>query len=106
MKISTNLHHLHKSEIKKIIKLEKLIGPIKRFEGEFIGKYGARLIAIKHDNTKQTLELLYGRLGAYDKEVKNDPNANYEQYYENNKMDWKHMLIAGIQTPEKWVNHT
>lgn len=89
-----------------MIKLEKLIGPIKRFEGEFIGKYGAKLIAIKRDDTKQSIELSCGRLGAFDRETINNPNADYEQYYENNEMDWKHMLIAGIQTPEKWVNHS
>ena len=104
--ITSNVNDLHKKEMKKVTNLEELIGPIKRFEGIFIGEYGAKLIAIKHDNSKQSIELSCGRLGAFDRETINDPNADYKQYCKNNKMNWKHMLIAGIQMPEKWVNHS
>ena len=90
----------------KVKKLENIIGPIKRFEGEFIGDYGAKLIAIKYNNSKKSIELSCGRLGAFDRETINNPNADYKQYCEDNKMNWKHMLIAGIQMPEKWVNHS
>ena len=99
--IVTNIHHLHKSEIKKVIKLEKLIGPIKRFEGKLIGEYGARLTAIKRDDTKQSFEISCGQLGAFDKETHNNPKADFSSY----KMNWTHMLRASIEMPERWYTH-
>ena len=75
--ITHNIHDLHRNEMRKVKKLKENIGEIRRFEGKLIGEYGARLTAIMYDGTKQSFEISCGKLGAYDKEVHNDPTADF-----------------------------
>ena len=98
--ITHDIRNLHKNEMKKVTKLEEKIGKIKAFEGRIIGEYGARITAIMADGRKQAFEISCGKLGAFDKEVHNDANADFSSY----KMNWGHMLDASINTPERWRN--
>ncbi len=90
---------------KKLKALEKLIGPIEKFEGTYLGKYGARLTAISPKGLKQSIELSCGRLGAYDKYAKIKNTMTYEEYCENIGMDWTHLISAGLEMPHKWYRH-
>ena len=99
--ITHNVHDLHRNEMRKVKKLKENIGEIRRFEGKLIGEYGARLTAIMYDGTKQSFEISCGKLGAYDKEVHNDPKADFSSYI----MNWGHMLNASLDMPERWYTH-
>jgi hypothetical protein len=99
--ITHNVHNLHENEIEKVTKLKEKIGEIKRFEGTLIGEYGARLTAIMRNGRKQSFELSCGQLGAFDRDVHNDPKESFNSY----KMNWTHMLNASLDMPERWYVH-
>tara|TARA_R110000824_G_scaffold95305_5_gene229333 strand:- start:10086 stop:10391 length:306 start_codon:yes stop_codon:yes gene_type:complete len=79
---------------------DALGGDITELHGEYIGKYGARIVAKTRAGQHHAFALSCGRLGAFDREVGNDFEADYSQF----DMNWNHMIDAALEQPFKWRN--
>jgi hypothetical protein len=77
---------------------EMIGGDIAELHGEYVGDYGARIIAETHAGQHHAFELSCGRLGAFDREVGNDYEADYSKF----DMNWNHMIDAAIAQPFRW----
>ena len=75
-----------------------LSGDVVELYGEYVGKYGSRIVAKTHNGRYHAFELSCGRLGAFDRDVKNDPDADFRTY----DMNWNHMIEAALEQPFKW----
>lgn len=67
-------------------------------KGELYNDYGARIVATLENKRKYTFELSCGQLGAFDKDVHNDPKANFDEY----KMNWNHIIELSTKNKTDW----
>jgi hypothetical protein len=77
---------------------EVLDSDVAELHGEYVGDYGARIIAKTYAGQHHAFELSCGRLGAFDREVGNDYTADYSKF----GMNWNHMIDAALEQPFKW----